>query len=260
MKNNSVTTWHKITVQALRAVDYDPILLDFYEKAILNYSTMEDALANYLAEKLSSEFFPLDDLNAIFLEAFKNSPEIRQDIEEDLIAIVDRDPAAGELITPFLNFKGYHALESYRVANWLWKQQRSDLALIFQSKISRIYGVDIHPAAKIGQRVLFDHATSIVIGATAVVGNDVSMLHEVTLGGTGNQQGDRHPKVQDGVLIGAGAKILGNIVIGEGAKIGAGSVVLHPVEPHTTVAGIPAKPVGCPKVDKPSLSMNQMID
>jgi serine O-acetyltransferase len=158
-----------------------------------------------------------------------------------------------------LNFKGFQAIQVHRLANQLWIHGRKDLALFIQSRNSEVFSVDIHPAAKIGQAVMFDHATGIVVGETAIIHNNVSIMQSVTLGGTGNEAGDRHPKVLEGVMIGAGAKILGNITIGEGAKIGAGSVVLNNVPAHVTVAGIPAKIVGKPSCQKPCETMQQNI-
>jgi serine O-acetyltransferase len=161
---------------------------------------------------------------------------------------------------PFLFFKGYHALQSYRAAHWLWQQGRECLALFLQNRISQVFDVDIHPGARIGRGVMIDHATGVVIGETVVLEDNVSMLHGVTLGGSGCGKGDRHPKIRAGVLIGVGAKILGNIEIGEGAKIGAGSVVLDAVAAHTTVAGVPAKLIGRPRGDEPSRDMDHHLD
>ncbi|HBD95398.1 MAG TPA: serine O-acetyltransferase [Spirochaetia bacterium] len=204
--------------------------------------------------------FSKNELQLLFLETIEKSDDIKKSIIEDLNAIRQRDPASRNYLNPFLNYKGFHALESYRVTHLLWKNNLVNSASLLQSLISEKFGVDIHPAATIGNRIFIDHATSIVIGETAVVGNDVSMLHEVTLGGTGKETGDRHPKIGNGVLIGAGAKILGNIKIGDGVKIGAGSVVLSDVAPHTTVVGIPAKIVGKPKTNSPSFEMDQSIE
>ena len=170
--------------------------------------------------------------------------------------MLERDSACHEIYIPFLYFKGFHALETQRVAHWLWHQGRESLALFFQNRMSVVYGVDIHPAAKLGRGIMLDHATGLVIGQTAVVGDNVSILQSVTLGGTGKDEGDRHPKIGNGVLISAGAKILGNIRVGEGAKVGAGSVVLDEVPPHTTVAGVPAKVVGKPTTQQPALEMD----
>ena len=168
----------------------------------------------------------------------------------------DRDSACTELSVPFLYFKGFHALQTHRVTHWLWEQGRESLALFFQNRMSAEFGVDIHPAAQLGYGIMLDHATGLVIGETAVVGNNVSILQSVTLGGTGKDEGDRHPKICDGVLISAGATILGNICVGEGAKVGAGSVVLEAVPPHTTVAGVPAKIVGRPSTEQPAMEMD----
>jgi serine O-acetyltransferase len=180
-------------------------------------------------------------------------------LRADIRAVRDRDPAAQGFATPLLYFKGFHALQSYRVAHWLWTQGRRSLAWLFHARISEVFAADIHPGARIGKGVLFDHGTGLVIGETAVLEDNVSVLHEVTLGGTGKETGDRHPKVRRCVLIGAGAKILGNIEIGVGAKVGAGSVVLQPVPPHVTVAGVPARIVGRPREAEPALAMDHRL-
>ncbi len=177
----------------------------------------------------------------------------------DLVAVHERDPASRDLMTPFLYFKGFLSLQAYRVAHWLWKRDREHLARHLQSRMSEVFGVDIHPAARIGCGIMIDHGTGLVIGETAVVEDDVSMLHGVTLGGTGKECGDRHPKIRRGVLLGAGSKVLGNIVVGEGAKVGAGSIVLDAVEPHTTVVGVPARPVGEKLTDMPAFTMDQTL-
>ena len=184
-------------------------------------------------------------------------PETGEGATADICAVKERDPAVRYYSTPLLYLKGFHALQGYRVAHWLWQQGRHSLAVFLQNQISVVFSVDVHPAAQIGRGIMFDHATGIIIGETAVVEDDVSILQNVTLGGTGKEHGDRHPKIREGVMIGAGAKVLGNIEVGRGAKIGAGSVVLQPVPPHTTVAGVPAHEVGHPDCDKPSLDMNQ---
>jgi serine O-acetyltransferase len=198
-------------------------------------------------------------LREVMQEAFQNDPAIVKCVSKDIKAVWLRDPAAKNYSTPFLYFKGFHALESFRVANWLWKNRRRSLAVCLQNRISEVFGVDIHPAARIGSGILMDHATGIVIGETALVEDNVSLLHLVTLGGTGKEAGDRHPKVREGVLIGVGAKILGNIEVGQGSKVGAGSVVLSNVPPHCTVAGVPAKIVGKPKAKKPALMMDHQL-
>jgi serine O-acetyltransferase len=209
---------------------------------------------------LASQHLSAISLRDVFDEALGACAAIRDAIRRDLTAVLERDPAARGMAQPFLHFKGFHALQSYRIAHWLWQEGRHPLALYLQSRISEAFAVDIHPAAVIGKGILIDHGTSVVIGETAVVGDDVSLLHEVTLGGTGKESGDRHPKVRSGVLIGAGAKILGNVRIGDGSKIAAGSVVLNEVPPHSTVAGIPARVVGRPKGGEPALQMDHAVE
>jgi len=249
--------WTAIRAEAWSEEERDPILRKFLKEAILKNRSLEDALSLQLAERLGTEaVYPMI-LHALIDQAFAGSPAIGKAIRNDLQAIRDRDPASRGYLAPFLYFKGFQALEAFRVANWYWNQGRQLLAVHLQNRISEVFGVDIHPAARIGSGVLLDHATAIVIGETAVVEDNVSLLHEVTLGGTGKETGDRHPKVRQGVLIGAGAKILGNVEIGAGAKVGAGSVVLDAVPPHSTVAGVPARVVGRPAVAEPALEMNQ---
>ena len=191
--------------------------------------------------------------------AFTDEPELVHHAEADLKAVFERDPACKSYVQPFLFFKGFQALQTYRVAHWLWRNGRQTLALYLQSRMSEIFQVDIHPAAKIGVGIFFDHGTGIVIGETAVVGDDVSMLHGVTLGGTGAERGDRHPKIGKGVLLGAGSKVLGNITVGEYAKIASGSVVLKPVPAHCTAAGVPARLVNCPTCDEPARTMDHTL-
>ena len=181
------------------------------------------------------------------------------DTQFDLVAIYERDPACHRLLQPILYFKGYQAVQAYRVSHYLWTHGQRDLAYFFQMRCSEVFGVDIHPAARIGKGIMIDHAHSIVIGETAVVGDNVSMLHSVTLGGTGKEDDDRHPKIGDGVLIGAGAKVLGNISVGHCSRIAAGSVVLHDVPPKSTVAGVPAKVVGEAGCSNPSIEMDQIL-
>lgn len=251
--------WQLIRDDVTREVEREPILASFLHVTILNHDSLEDALSFHLASKLGGPSLPDMLVREVYDEAFAASPEIGEAIRADLCAIRERDPATKNCSHPFLHYKGFHALQSYRVAHWLWEQQRTSLALFLQNRISQVFAVDIHPAARIGRGVLIDHGTSVVIGETAVVENDVSMLHEVTLGGTGKECGDRHPKVREGVLIGAGAKILGNVEIGAGAKIGAGSVVLEAVPPHCTVAGVPARIVGRPKDSEPARTMDHRL-
>jgi serine O-acetyltransferase len=247
--------WERIRREATEHASEEPVLASFLHSTILNHSRLELALSFHLASQLDSPTASSLLLREVMLEAFENDPSILKAVRADLQAVEDRDSACHELYIPFLYFKGFHSLQTYRVAHWLWTNGRQPLALFFQNRISTEFSVDIHPASRLGQGILLDHATGLVIGETAVVGNNVSILQSVTLGGTGKDEGDRHPKIADGVLISAGAKILGNICVGEGAKVGAGSVVLEDVPAHTTVAGVPAKIVGRPSSDQPALEM-----
>ncbi len=247
--------WQRICEEAGRQAGSEPILASFLHATILNHSTLEQALSFHLANQLDSPTASSLLLREVILEAFTSDSCVPRALRADLLAVEERDSACNELSIPFLYFKGYHALQTHRVTHWLWQQGRESLALFFQNRMSCEFGIDIHPAARMGYGIMLDHATGLVIGETAVVGNNVSILQSVTLGGTGKDENDRHPKIGDGVLISAGAKILGNIRVGEGAKVGAGSVVLEPVPPHTTVAGVPAKIVGRPASDQPALEM-----
>jgi len=267
-KNNSEATiraegqsvWTSIREAALGHVDSEPMLASYLHATILNHDRFSDAVSFHLAGKLKSQTLSGMQFREIMETAMTSDPRISESIQADILAVRERDPAIECCLVPLLYLKGVHALAAYRIAHWLWMHGRTLLAVHLQNRISEIFGVDIHPAARIGKGILMDHGTSVVIGETAVVGDDVSMLHEVTLGGTGKSTGDRHPKVRRGVLIGAGAKILGNVEIGEGAKIGAGSVVLTDVPPHSTFAGVPAEAVGRPRTDQPALYMNHGID
>ena len=231
----------------------------FLNKLVLEPARLETALAVILASKLATPTVSEDRLVSLFQQAFLNSSSIQRAVRQDLQAIVDRDPVASGYLIPFVFFKGFHSLQAYRAAHWYWNHGDSFLATYLQNRTSELFAVDIHPAARIGAGILMDHATSIVIGETSVIEDNVSILHEVTLGGTGKESGDRHPKVRQGVLIGAGAKILGNVEIGEWAKIGAGSVVLDPVPPHSTVAGVPARIVARNCLSNPALDMDQQF-
>jgi serine O-acetyltransferase len=242
-------------VSAIAAAE--TMLASYLHATVLNHRSLEDSLSYLLAEKLATAYLSAMSTREVIDQAFSADLAIGSAIRDDLRAVVQRDPAARGFAQPFLNFKGFHALQSYRVAHWLWGQGRSALAFYFQSRISSVFDIDIHPAAKIGKGILIDHGTGVVIGETAVVGDEVSMLHGVTLGGTGKEVGDRHPKIGAGVLLGAGAIVLGNVRVGTGSKVAAGSVVLDEVEPHTTVAGVPSQVVGRPEVDEPSLTMDQ---
>jgi len=226
---------------------------------ILHHKTLEKALSYRIAAKLTSNEMSMVVLRDIADHAYAQAPELIEAARADLMAVFERDPACHRLLQPILYFKGYQAMQAYRVGHWLWGQGRHDLAYFFQMRVSEIFGIDIHPAARIGKGIMIDHAHSIVVGETAVVGDNVSMLHSVTLGGTGKEEEDRHPKIGDGVLIGAGAKVLGNISIGHCSRIAAGSVVLSDVPACKTVAGVPARIVGEAGCDHPSVSMNQMF-
>jgi serine O-acetyltransferase len=251
--------WSRIRHEAEAMAAEEPILASYIHATVLKHRRLEDALSFHLAAKLGNgEVRPML-LREVFEEALDQDPDIGAAVRADIVAVNERDPACESYLQPLLYFKGFHALQSYRVAHWLWRQERKQVALYLQNRISETFGVDIHPAARIGRGIMIDHATGVVIGETAVVDDDVSMLHEVTLGGTGKETGDRHPKVRQGVLIGAGAKILGNVVIGEGSRVGAGSVVLSDVPPHSTVVGVPAKVVGCAGCDRPAEKMDHRI-
>jgi serine O-acetyltransferase len=247
--------WQRIRTEAAKQASEEPILASLLHATILNHTRLELALSFHLASQLATPDVSSLLLRKVIMEAFESDASIQTAVRADLQAVEDRDSACHELYIPFLYFKGFHALQTYRVAHWLWTTGRESLALFFQNRMSTTFSVDIHPAATLGQGILLDHATGLVIGETAVVGKNVSILQSVTLGGTGKDEGNRHPKIGDGVLISAGAKILGNICVGAGAKVGAGSVVLEDVPAHTTVAGVPAKIVGRPASDQPALEM-----
>lgn len=251
--------WTTICAEVRELIRTEPVLEDFLRATVLNHSSLESALSAHLGNQIDCATIPARVLCHVISEAFSTRDDIRQAMRDDLQAVHERDSACESFHLPLLYFKGFHALQLHRVSNWLWLQDRRSLALLMQSRASMKFGVDIHPAATFGNGIMLDHATGLVVGETAVVGNQVSILQSVTLGGTGKEHGDRHPKIADGVLISAGAKILGNIRVGEGAKVGAGSVVLRDVPAHTTVAGVPAKVVGRPDSDLPALNMNHEI-
>ena len=251
--------WSCIRREATREAEREPILASFLHATVLNHAHFADALSYHLSELLACPTATALIIREVMDQAFTSDPFIVDATCLDVAAIRDRDSACRECGTPFLYYKGFHALQSHRVAHWLWQRGRRELALYLQSRISNCFGVDIHPAAVIGTGLMLDHATGIVIGQTSVIGDNVSIMQSVTLGGTGKDSGDRHPKIGSGVLIGPGSEILGNIAIGEGAQICAGSVVLEDVPAHTAVAGVPAKVVGKPCDDMPSLYMNQQI-
>ncbi len=249
--------WRQLVAEA--ACCGDPIMGRLLRSSIHAHADFTAALAGLIGRKLADATVPADALAEMAAAVHAAEPEIVAAAASDLVAIKERDPACPDLVTPFLYFKGYQALQIYRVAHHLWQDGRRHLAQHLQSRTSEMFGMDIHPAARIGRRVLIDHGTGIVIGETTVLEDDVSMLQGVTLGGTGKDMGDRHPKIRRGVLIGAGAKVLGNIEIGEGAKIGAGSIVLESVNPYSTVVGNPARLVGRRHSNMPAFTMDQTL-
>ena len=251
--------WEQIQDEARKAVLDEPLVGGFVHACILHHKSLEKALSYRVAAKLASNEMSMVVVREIVEEAYAAEPALVAASRADLVAIFERDPACHRLLQPILYFKGYQAIQAYRIGHYLWTQGHKDLAYFFQMRVSEIFGVDIHPAATIGRGIMIDHAHSIVIGETAVVGDNVSMLHSVTLGGTGKEEEDRHPKIGDGVLIGAGAKVLGNIKVGHCSRIAAGSVVLQDVPDCKTVAGIPAKIVGEAGCDQPAVSMNHML-
>ncbi|XP_071725148.1 serine acetyltransferase 1, chloroplastic-like [Rutidosis leptorrhynchoides] len=236
--------WLRIREEAHSDIQQEPILFKFYYSSILSHDCLENALAHNLAVKFSNADLSMDVLNDIFSSVLSTNQDIGKAIRDDLQAVTERDPACNSLVHCFLHFKGFLALQAQRVAHFFWKSGRKVMALLIQSRISETFAVDIHPGAKIGCGIVLDHATGVVIGETTVIGDGVTILHNVTLGGTGKVSGDRHPKIGDGVFIGAGANILGNVRVGNGAKIGASSVVLKEVPTNCTVVGNPAKLVG----------------
>ena len=251
--------WNVLVSLSLQIVKKEPALEALMNKLVLTCRSFDQCLARIISSKLASYEVDRQQLFQICMQAYADNPNLLCDAIADVYAVVNRDPASSSIVRVLLFLKGPHVLESWRVSHWLWEKDRKDFASFLQSRISDVFSVDIHPAAKIGKGLMLDHATNIVIGETAVIADTVSMLHDVTLGGTGKQQGDRHPKVGRGVMIGAGAKILGNIRIGEGAIVGAGSVVLRDVPAHTTVVGVPARVVGRPQMEMPSLDMDQTL-
>lgn len=251
--------WNDLVSLSLQIVKKEPALEALMNKLVLTCRSFDQCLARIISSKLASYEVDRQQLFQICMQAYADNPNLLCDAIADVYAVVNRDPASSSIVRVLLFLKGPHVLESWRVSHWLWEKDRKDFASFLQSRISDVFSVDIHPAAKIGKGLMLDHATNIVIGETAVIADTVSMLHDVTLGGTGKEQGDRHPKVGRGVMIGAGAKILGNIRIGEGAIVGAGSVVLRDVPAHTTVVGVPARVVGRPQMEMPSLDMDQTL-
>ena len=254
------TIWDKTLTIAREEAGREPRMAGMLEEIVLSRTGLGQSIAVRLAQRLSCNDFPREELESLILSVLHKAPALVACMATDLRAVVERDPASHTPLTPLLFYKGFHALCTYRIAHELWAQQRELPALLLQSLSSEVFGIDIHPAAQMGCGIMLDHGTGIVIGETAIVENNVSMLHEVTLGGTGKEFCDRHPVVRSGVLIGAGAKVLGRVEIGEGAKIAASSVVLDDVRPHTTVAGVPAVEVGCSTgQDEPAFCMQQAL-
>ncbi|NHR04585.1 serine O-acetyltransferase [Chromobacterium haemolyticum] len=256
---NGDPLWFAIRQEAEQAAQDEPMLASFLHMTVLRHNTLEDVLAFHLSSKLASPVMDARALMELFREALDADPAISAATRADISACFDRDPACDNYSTPLLYFKGFHAIQCQRITHWLWREERKTLALFLQNRISEVTGADIHPAARIGQGVMLDHGTGVVVGETAVIGDNVSMLQGVTLGGTGKEHGDRHPKIADGVLIGANTSILGNIQVGACAKIGAGSVVLEDVPAHTTVVGVPARVVARACEGTPALDMDQRV-
>jgi serine O-acetyltransferase len=251
--------WARVRREAEETVKREPELASFIYSTILHHDTLEAAIIYRLSERLDHAALPGELIRQAYTDALEDVPALREIFRADLMATVDRDPATHRLIEPVLYYKGFHAIETHRLMHWLWKQGRRDFALYLQSRASAVFQCDIHPAAEIGRGIFLDHATGLVVGETAVIGDDVSMLHGVTLGGTGKEWEDRHPKIRYGVMISAGAKVLGNIEVGHCARIAAGSVVIKPVPNNVTVAGVPAKVVGQAGCPDPARTMDQMF-
>jgi serine O-acetyltransferase len=251
--------WARIRREAEEVVRREPELATFIYLTLLHHDTLEAAIVHRLSERLAHADVSGDVIRQAYAEALQDDPMIGESFRADIAAVMDRDPATHRLLEPVLYYKGFHVLQTHRLAHWLWNKGRKDFALYLQSRSSSVFQVDIHPAARIGRGIFLDHATGVVVGETAVIEDDVSMLHGVTLGGTGKEHEDRHPKIRRGVMIGAGAKILGNIEVGHCARVAAGSVVVKPVPHNVTVAGVPAKVVGTAGCAEPSRFMDQML-
>lgn len=251
--------WQAIREEAVVAVDNDPLLAAFLYSTVLNQDSLEQAVIHRVAQRLDHSDLSADLIAQPYNEMVRAWPEWSDIVRVDIQAYYDRDPACDRFIMPVLYFKGFHAIQTHRLAHWLWNEGRKDFALYLQSRSSSVFQTDINPAARVGKGIFVDHATGLVVGETAVIEDNVSILHGVTLGGTGKAGGDRHPKIRNGVLIGAGAKILGNIEVGYCSKIAAGSVVLASVPHNKTVAGVPARIVGESGCEQPSRQMDQTL-
>ena len=252
--------WFNIRREAEEIIAADPAMASFVFATVLNHRRLEDAVVNRVSQRLDSDVVGADVIRCAFDDALAANQELGEIFRSDIAAVYDRDPACERHIEPLLYFKGFHAIQTHRLAHWLWNEGRRDFALYLQSRSSAVFQTDINPAVPMGRGIFLDHATGLVVGQTAVIEDNVSILQGVTLGGTGKQTGDRHPKIRHGVLIGAGAKVLGNIEVGMSSKIAAGSVVLNPVPAHSTVAGVPARLVGRTGKDDPSRMMDQLLD
>ena len=249
----------QIRAEAEEIVRREPEVAGFVLGTVLNHDRLESAIIQRIADRLDRQEVPGDLVRQTYVDMIARDPSIIEAMRTDLIAVADRDPACTRFIEPLLYFKGFHAIQTHRLAHALWKAGRKDFALWLQSRSSEVFQCDIHPAARIGKGIFLDHATGLVVGSTAVIEDDVSILHNVTLGGTGKERGDRHPKIRRGVLIGAGAKIIGNIEVGQCARVAAGSVVLSSVAARKTVAGVPARVVGEAGCAEPARSMDQIL-
>ena len=251
--------WTRILREAEEIARREPELATFIYSTILHHDTLEAAVVHRVAERLDSPQVSAELIRQAYADALEHEPAIGDAFRADIVATVDRDPATNRFLEPVLYFKGFHAIQTHRLAHWLWGRGRKDFAYYLQSQSSAVFQTDINPAVSIGRGIFLDHATGVVVGETAVIEDDVSILQEVTLGGTGKEAGDRHPKIRRPVLIGAGAKILGNITVGHCARIAAGSVVLKPVPHNTTVAGVPARVIGEAGCPEPSRTMDHLF-
>jgi serine O-acetyltransferase len=251
--------WTRIRDEAEEAARREPALATFMYSSVLHHDTLEAAVVNRIAARLDHADVSAELIRQAYVDALEDEPVIGEAFRADIVAVFDRDPATSRFLEPVLYFKGFHAIQTHRLAHWLWNKGRKDFALYLQSRSSSVFQTDINPNARIGRGIFLDHATGLVVGETAVIDDDVSILHGVTLGGTGKENEDRHPKIRRGVMIGAGAKILGNIEVGHCARIAAGSVVLKSVPHNTTVAGVPARVVGEAGCAEPSRTMDQML-
>ncbi|REF83188.1 serine O-acetyltransferase [Methylovirgula ligni] len=253
------TLWDRLRQEAADVLAREPVLAALILTTVINRETFEQAVIHRVALRLANGTVSTDLIVDAFTAALREDPEIGKAFRADIAAVVDRDPATARLIEPLLYYKGFHAIETHRLAHYLWNINQRDLAFYLQSRSSELFQTDIHPAARFGRGIFLDHATGFVVGATAIIEDNVSILQNVTLGGTGKESGDRHPKIKSGTMIGAGAKILGNIEVGPCARVAAGSVVLSPVPANSTVAGVPAKIVGTAGCPEPARDMNQIL-